>query len=73
MFWLVIRTSNTPKEELLGETQGFLCSPWLSAAQITEELVPIRDNSPIIKSPTKMAEFLNKLGEAYLTRKGKVW
>lgn len=57
---MVTGTPNTPKEELPGETSGFFASPWLSTIWIIEEWGPIRDNGPIIKSPSKMADFLNK-------------
>lgn len=61
MRWLVTGTPNTPKEELPGETLGFLGS--LSAAWIIKEWGPITDNGTIIKSSSTMADFLNKLGQ----------
>ena len=70
--WVVTGTTNTPKEELPGETPRFLGSPWLSSAQIIEEWGPIRDNGPVIKSPSKMADFLNELGQNLLTAEERV-
>ena len=67
MCWLTIRTPNTPKEQLPVETLEFLCSSWLSAAWIIKEWGPVRDNGPIIKFLSKMAEFLNKLEQTFLT------
>ena len=58
--WMVTGTTNKLKEELLG-------SLWLCSARIIEEWGPIRDNGPIIKSPSKMAHFINKLGQNCLT------
>ena len=50
-----------PKEELPGETVGFLGSPWLSATQIIDEWGSIRDSGLAIRAPSEMFDFLNKL------------
>lgn len=54
------------------QTTGFLGSPWLSGTWFIEEWGPIRDSGPIIKSPSKMADFLNKLGQNFLTTEERV-
>ena len=69
MCWMVTGTPNTPKDDILGETLHLLGCLWLSAARIFEEWGPIMDNVSSIKSPSKMADFLNKLGQNFLTTK----
>lgn len=67
MHWLVTGTPKAPAEELLGKILRFLGSLCLSADQIPKEWGPVRDNSPIIKCPSIMAGFLNKLDQTILT------
>jgi len=54
---MVTGATNISKEELPGETPGFLGFP-----RITEEWGLWWDDGAIIKSPSKMTDFLNKLG-----------
>lgn len=71
-YWLVTGTPNTPKDELLGENPGFLCSSGLGVAWIIEDWGPIRDNGPISKSFSKVEELLNELKQIFLKTEKRV-